>query len=193
MLRKSYDWIISYANKPQAIWVLAAISFAESSFFPLPPDPLYIAMILADKKRTWILAIVCTLTSVLGGILGYLIGSFLFDTLGQWIIQSYGLQESFLQLQNKFLEWGFWIIALKGLTPIPYKIVTITSGVVGINMVTFLMASIIARGFRFFMVAGLLWHYGPDIKRFIDKNLTFVTILSLAALAVGFILLKYIH
>lgn len=193
MLRKSYNWILSYANQPQAIWVLAMISFAESSFFPLPPDPLLIAMIVANRKNAWRIATLCTVSSVVGGIVGYYIGAGLYETIGSWIVMTYGLEESFKNLQHEFLEWGFWIVALKGLTPIPYKIVTIASGVAGLNMTTFIVASIIARGFRFFMLAGLLWYYGPSIKNYIDRNLTLVTVVGLLTLIVGFVIVKYIY
>ena len=193
MLRKSYNWILSYANQPQAICVLAMISFAESSFFPLPPDPLLIAMIVANRKNAWRIATLCTVSSVVGGIVGYYIGAGLYETIGSWIVMTYGLEESFKNLQHEFLEWGFWIVALKGLTPIPYKIVTIASGVAGLNMTTFIVASIIARGFRFFMLAGLLWYYGPSIKNYIDRNLTLVTVVGLLTLIVGFVIVKYIY
>ncbi|MGN6670848.1 MAG: YqaA family protein [Candidatus Nucleicultricaceae bacterium] len=192
MLRKSYNWILSYANKPHAIWVLGIISFAESSFFPLPPDPLLIAMIVANRQNAWRIAALCTVSSVVGGIVGYYIGAGLYETIGAWIVSSYGLEESFRNLQQDFLEWGFWIVALKGLTPIPYKIVTIASGVAGLNMTTFIIASIIARGFRFFMLAGLLWYYGPSIKNYIDRNLTLVTVGGLLTLIVGFVIVKYL-
>ena len=193
MLRKSYNWILSYANQPQAIWVLALISFAESSFFPLPPDPLLIAMIVANRTNAWRIALICTVTSVVGGIVGYYIGAGLYETIGSWIVSTYGLEESFKNLQHEFLTWGFWIVALKGLTPIPYKIVTIASGVAGLDMTTFITASIIARGFRFFMLAGLLWYYGPAIKKYIDQNLMLVTTVGLLTLIVGFAIVKYIY
>lgn len=192
MLRKSYNWILSYANKPHAIWVLGIISFAESSFFPLPPDPLLIAMIVANRQNAWRIAVLCTVSSVVGGIVGYYIGAGLYETIGAWIVSSYGLEESFRNLQQDFLKWGFWIVALKGLTPIPYKIVTIASGVAGLNMSTFIIASIIARGFRFFMLAGLLWYYGPSIKNYIDRNLTLVTVGGLLILIIGFVIVKYL-
>jgi membrane protein YqaA with SNARE-associated domain len=192
MLRKSYSWIMNYATKPHAVWMLSLISFAESSFFPLPPDPLYIAMIIAHRERTWRLALICTVTSVLGGILGYYIGAGLYETIGQWIVSTYGLEETFSKLQEDFLKWGFWIVAGKGLTPIPYKIVTIASGVAGLQLSTFLAASVIARGFRFFLLAGLLWYFGPGIRDFIEKNLGLVTLVTLLALVGGFILVKYI-
>ena len=163
MLRRSYNWIISYAGRPDATRVLAIVAFVESSFFPIPPDPLYIAMLVADRTKAWRLAIICTLSSVIGGVFGYYIGYALYESIGSWILQTYGLTHAFEQLQHDFNEWGFWIVALKGLTPIPYKIVTIASGVAKLNMATFIMASVIARGFRFFMLAGLFYLFGPGM------------------------------
>ncbi len=192
MLHKLYFWIMSFAGHRHALWALMIVSFAESSFFPLPPDPLYMAMILGNREKAWSLAILCTLSSVIGGILGYYIGYALFETLGSWIVESYGLQESFIQLQKNFQKWGFWIVALKGLTPIPYKIVTITSGVAELNISTFIIASIIARGFRFFSLAILLWYFGPSIKNYIEKNLILVTVIGVSFLVLGFFIIKYV-
>jgi membrane protein YqaA with SNARE-associated domain len=186
MLQRIYDWILSFANHPYAIWILGAVSFAESSFFPIPPDPLLIAMLLSRREKTWHLALVCTITSVVGGWLGYAIGHELYETLGEFILQTYGLQAAFDKFQDSFNEWGFWIVALKGLTPIPYKVVTIACGVTGLDFATFTWASIIARGFRFFSLALLFWYFGPSLKGYIEKNLTFVTFASLAALLGGF-------
>ncbi|MBA3814312.1 MAG: DedA family protein [Alphaproteobacteria bacterium] len=186
MLHRIYAWILSFANHPYAIWILGAVSFAESSFFPIPPDPLYIAMLLARREKTWQLAAICTLSSVVGGWLGYWIGYGLYETLGELILQTYGLQSAFERFQDSFNEWGFWIVALKGLTPIPYKVVTIACGVTGLDFTTFTFASLLARGFRFFMLATLFWYCGPSIKEYIDKNLTLVTLASLGALLGGF-------
>lgn len=186
MLERTYQWILGFANHPYAVWILAAVSFAESSFFPIPPDPLYIAMLLARRDKIWQLAAICTLSSVAGGWLGYAIGYGLYETLGEFIVQTYGLQAAFDRFQDSFNEWGFWIVALKGLTPIPYKVVTIACGVTGLDITTFTVASLIARGFRFFLLAVLFWRFGPPIKAYIDKNLTFVTLASLAALIGGF-------
>lgn len=186
MLERTYNWILSFANHPYAVWILAAVSFAESSFFPFPPDPLYIAMLLARRDKTWQLAIICTFSSVFGGWLGYAIGYGLYETLGELILQAYGLQATFQRFQESFNTWGFWIVALKGLTPIPYKVVTIACGVTGLDFWSFTFASLIARGFRFFLLALLFWYYGPPIKSYIDKNLTFVTLASLGALLGGF-------
>lgn len=186
MLQRLYTWILSFANHPYAIWILGAVSFAESSFFPIPPDPLYIAMLLARREKTWELALICTLSSVIGGWLGYGIGYGLYETLGELIVQTYGLQSAFDRFQDSFNEWGFWIVALKGLTPIPYKVVTIACGVTGLDFTTFTFASLIARGFRFFTLGLLFWYCGPSIKNYIDKNLTLVTLASLGALLGGF-------
>jgi membrane protein YqaA with SNARE-associated domain len=186
MLQRLYNWVLSFANHPYAIWILGAVSFAESSFFPIPPDPLLIAMLLSRRDQTWHLAIVCTITSVVGGWLGYAIGHELYETLGEFILQTYGLEATFNKFQDSFNEWGFWIVALKGLTPIPYKVVTIACGVTGLDFATFTWASIIARGFRFFSLALLFWYFGPSLKVYIEKNLTFVTFASLAALLGGF-------
>ena len=186
MLRRFYDWMIKYATHPHANWVLSLVAFTESSFFPLPPDPLYMAMLMANRNRVWRLAMLCTVSSVLGGLLGYYIGYTLFETMGEWIIHTYKLEDSFGRLRAGFQEWGFWLVALKGLTPVPYKIVTIASGVAHLNLLTFAMASLIARGFRFFLLAGLFWYYGPPIKDYIEKNLVLVTTLALGALVGGY-------
>ncbi|MBN9344041.1 MAG: DedA family protein [Holosporales bacterium] len=183
---------MSFAGHRHALWVLTIVSFAESSFFPIPPDPLYMAMILGNREKAWSLAIICTLSSVIGGVLGYYIGYALFETFGMWIVEAYGLEERFVQLQHSFQKWGFWIVALKGLTPIPYKIVTITSGVAELNLSTFILASIVARGFRFFSLALLLWHFGPSIKNYIEKNLVLVTIGGMSVLILGFLVVKYL-
>ncbi len=192
MLRRSYDWIMGYSTRPNALWVLIAVAFAESSFFPIPPDPLYIAMILGQREQAWRLAIFCTLSSVIGGLLGYYIGFALYETVGEWIVTTYGMQDSIEKAMEGFRNWGFWIVALKGLTPIPYKIVTIASGIAKLDMATFLSASIIARGFRFFMLAALLRNFGAEIKEYIDRNLGFVTTVGVSALVIGFVVIKYL-
>lgn len=186
ILQRTYNWVMSFATHPYAIWILAAVSFAESSFFPIPPDPLYIAMLLARRNKTWQLATICTISSVVGGWLGYAIGYGLYESLGQFIVNTYGLQASFDRFQDSFNEWGFWIVAVKALTPIPYKVVTIACGFTGLDITTFTVASLIARGFRFFSVGLLFWYFGPPIKQYIDKNLALVTFGFLAVLLSGF-------
>jgi len=191
MIRRSYDAIMNFASHPKAIWWLNFIAFIESSVFPFPPDPLFIAMILKQKEKAWAIALMCTISSVLGGIVGYYIGYGLYETVGLWVIETYGLESSFKNFQEQFASWGFWIIALKGLTPIPYKIVTISSGLAGFDFKSFLIASVIARGTRFFMLAGRLWYYGPAVRDYIDKNLYFVSTAGLLALVGGFMLFKF--
>jgi membrane protein YqaA with SNARE-associated domain len=187
-----YDKIIQSANSPRAIWAFCGVSFAESSFFPLPPDLLMIPIVLANRSLAWRLAFLGTITSVLGGLVGYAIGYYLFNTLGDWIIQTYNLSASFAKFQQGFDEWGFWIIALKGLTPIPYKLVTIASGVAHFPLETFVIASVIARAFRFYLLAGLLWWLGPWARDFVEKYLTLCLIGSLGIIVLGFVIVKLI-
>src|SRR5947208_664864 len=155
MLRRLYDWCIDAAGKPHAAWVMGAVSFVESSFFPIPPDAMLIPMSLARPDKAWYYATVCTLSSVAGGLLGYLIGSLLYDSVGHWLIQIYGYGDKVEAFREAYARWGTWIILLKGLTPIPYKVVTITSGFAGYNIFLFVICSIIARGMRFYLVAFL--------------------------------------
>lgn len=166
------------------------MSFAESSFFPLPPDLMLIPMILADRAKAWWLATICTISSVLGGLIGYAIGYFLFESAGEWIIQTYHLQDAFTRFQTDFQNWGFWIIALKGLTPIPFKLVTIASGVAGLNLTQFVLASLIARAFRFFLLAGLLWYFGDWARPFIERYLPWILGGLLVSLIAGFVAVK---
>lgn len=189
-LRRLYDWTIRSANTPKAVWTVTLVSFAESSFFPLPPDLMLIPMVLADRAKAWWLAFICTISSVLGGLAGYAIGYFLFETAGEWIIQTYHLEDAFGRFQTDFQTWGFWIIALKGLTPIPFKLVTIASGVAGLNLTQFIFASIIARSFRFFLLTGLLWYFGDWARPFIERYLPFVLGGMLVLLIVGFVAVK---
>jgi membrane protein YqaA with SNARE-associated domain len=190
LLRKIYDWTIRNADSPKAVWLLTLVSFAESSFFPLPPDLMLIPMILANRAKAWWLALLCTISSVFGGLVGYAIGYFLFETAGEWIIQTYGLEAAFAKFQTDFQAWGFWIIALKGLTPIPFKLVTIASGVVGLNITQFVLASIIARSFRFFLLSGLLWYFGDWARTFIERYLPWVLGATLIVLIAGIFAVK---
>jgi len=185
-----YYKTLESANSPRALWIYCLVSFAESSFFPLPPDLLMIPMLLANRSLAWRLAFLGVLTSVLGGFLGYAIGYYLYESLGGWIITTYNLSDAFAKFQQGFDQWGFWIIALKGLTPIPYKLVTIASGVARFDLISFTIASIIARGFRFYLLAALLWWFGPWAKDFIEKYLTLFLISSLAIIVAGFAIFK---
>jgi len=188
MLKKTYDWAMGAAARPGAERTLAVVSFAESSFFPIPPDAFLIPMVLARPDRAWRLATICTVASVLGGLLGYAIGAFLFDTLGQWLMQTYHLEAGFEKFRAGFEEWGVWIILAKGLTPIPYKLVTIASGWAHFNLALFVLASIVTRGLRFFLVALLLRLYGPSIRTFIEKRLALVMLGFLAIIVIGFVI-----
>ncbi len=171
MLRRIYDWCIAAADKPYAIWIMGAVSFAESSFFPIPPDVMLVPMSLARPKRAWFYALICTLTSVAGGVVGYAIGALLYDSVGQWLIQFYGYDEKMDAFRHAYAEYGAWIILLKGLTPIPYKIVTITSGFADYNIWLFILFSFIARGGRFFAAAVLMNMFGPQIRAQLEKRL----------------------
>jgi membrane protein YqaA with SNARE-associated domain len=188
MLRRLYDWCIQAADKPYAAWIMGGISFAESSFFPIPPDTMLIPMSLARPDKAFRFAFLCTWTSVAGGVLGYLIGAVLYDSIGAWVIQLYGYGDKVESFRAAYVEWGAWIILLKGLTPIPYKIVTITSGFAGYNIWMFILLSIIARGGRFFIVAFLLNRYGEWAREVIEKRLGFWVALSAGVLVIGFII-----
>jgi membrane protein YqaA with SNARE-associated domain len=187
MLKRIYDWCIDAAHKPYALWIMGAVAFAESSFFPVPPDVMLIPMSLARPQRAWLYAAVCTATSVVGGLLGYAIGALLFDSVGHWLIQVYGLGDKVDAFRASYAEWGAVIILLKGLTPIPYKLVTITSGFAGYNLVLFILCSIVARGGRFFIVAILLNRYGDLIRRKLEEHLGLWVALGAAVLVLGFV------
>jgi membrane protein YqaA with SNARE-associated domain len=187
MLRRIYDWCIDAAHKPYALWLMGAVSFAESSFFPVPPDVMLIPMSLARPERAWIYATLCTVTSVLGGAVGYAIGALLFDSVGHWLIQFYGYGDKVEAFRAGYAQYGAWIILLKGLTPIPYKLVTITSGFANYNFWMFIGLSVIARGGRFFIVAILLNRYGVWIRETIEKRLGLWVGLGVGALVLGFI------
>jgi len=192
MLRRLYDWVIRLAGSPNAIPAMGAVAFAESSFFPIPPDVMLVPMVLANRAKAFRIALVCTVCSVLGGLLGYAIGYFFFETVGAWLVRVYGLQAGLDRFRAGYAEWGVWVILVKGLTPIPYKVVTIASGVAHFDLFTFLWASIVTRGVRFFAVAGLLWRFGEPIRAFIERRLGLVTWLFLFALVGGFIVVRYL-
>src|SRR6266581_4992686 len=192
MLRRIYDWCIDAADKPHALWILAAVAFAESSFFPVPPDIMLLPMSLAQPRRAWWFATVCTIASVAGGVLGYAIGALLYDSLGHWLITLYGLTDKVETFRASYAEWGAVIILVKGLTPIPYKLVTITSGFAGFNVWLFVLCSIIARGVRFFVAAILLNRYGDWIRVRIEKHLAFWVFLGAAVLVLGFLIVYWL-
>ena len=187
MLRRMYDWCIDAAHKPYALWILGIVSFAESSFFPIPPDVMLIPMALARPQKAWLYAGICTITSVAGGVVGYLIGHLLYDSVGQWVIQFYGYGDKVEAFRAGYAEYGAWIILLKGLTPIPYKLVTITSGFANYNIWMFIGLSIIARGARFYVVAILMNRYGVWIRETIEKRLGLWVGLAVGLVVLGFI------
>jgi membrane protein YqaA with SNARE-associated domain len=192
LLRRLYDWTIEMAGRPQAMPVMAAVSFSESSFFPVIPELMLVPMVLRRRDKAWQIAAVCTIASVLGGVLGYAIGYYLYTGIGERIIALYHLEDNFLAFKAAFDKYGFWIILLKGLTPIPYKLVTIASGVSSYNIGLFVIASIITRGGRFFLVAGLLKAYGEPIQAVLERYLTLITTGILAAIVLGFVIFKYL-
>lgn len=188
MLKRLYDWFIAAADKPSALWIMGAVSFAESSFFPIPPDVMLVPMSLARPQRAWLYALVCTMTSVAGGIVGYAIGAGLYDSVGLWLMHLYGLTDKVEAFRASYAEWGAWIIIGKGLTPIPYKLVTITSGFAGYNVWLFILCSLIARGGRFFIVAVLLNRYGDVIRAEIERRLGFWVAVGAVVLVLGFVI-----
>ncbi|MGB2933053.1 MAG: YqaA family protein, partial [Methyloceanibacter sp.] len=191
MLKGLYDRVIELSKGRYALPALAAVSFAESSFFPVPPDVILVPMALANPAKARLYALVCTVASVLGGLVGYAIGALLYDTLGHWLISAYGYGEGIDAFREAYAKWGAWIILIKGMTPIPYKIVTIASGFAGYNLFYFVLLSIITRGARFYLEAELLRIYGEPIREFIERRLTLVTTGFLAAIVGGFFIAKY--
>jgi|SRR5215468_4695249 len=192
MLRRAYDWCIDAAHKPYAMWLMGLVSFLESSFFPIPPDTMLIPMSLARPEKAWTYATLCTLTSVAGGVLGWMIGAYLYDTVGHWLIQLYGYGDRVEAFREAYARWGTWIILLKGVTPIPYKIVTITSGFAGYNLALFIVFSFIARGMRFYLTAFLLNRYGERARAVIEERLGFWFTVSVLVLVAGIIAALYL-
>jgi membrane protein YqaA with SNARE-associated domain len=192
MLRRLYDWCIASAEKPHATWILGIVSFVESSFFPIPPDVMLIPMCLARPDRAWFYATVCTITSVAGGVLGYLIGSALYDPVGLWLIRFYGLTDKVEAFRDAYAHWGTWIILIKGVTPIPYKLVTIASGFAGYNFVMFVLLSFVARGMRFYFVAFLLNRYGAQARAILEERLEFWVGVAAVLLVGGIVAAVYL-
>lgn len=191
-LRSLYQWTLAQAAKPSAEKALFGVSFAESSFFPIPPDVMLVPMILANPDKAWRLAFICSLASVLGGILGYAIGYFLYETVGLWLMHVYGMVDGVNEFRTMYNQWGAWIILLKGLTPIPFKVVTIASGVAGYNFLWFVLLSAITRAARFYMVAGLLVAGGKPMRDFIEKKLEYLMLAALAVMVVGFMAVEWV-
>ncbi len=192
MLRRLYDWTMALASGPRAPAALGTVSFAESSFFPIPPDILLIPMVIARRDRAFTYAAICTITSVVGGFFGYLIGAFLFTQIAEPILEFYGYLEKFESFRANFNAYGPWIVFIAGLTPFPYKVITIASGATGLSLPVFMAASLVSRGLRFFAVAGLLYLFGPPIRDFIEKRLGLVFTVFVVGLVGGFAAIKYL-
>jgi membrane protein YqaA with SNARE-associated domain len=190
MFKALYDWTIALSASPRAPQALGVISFAESSFFPVPPDVMLVPMVMAKPERAWAYASLCTITSVFGGLAGYAIGALLYDTVGAWLINLYGYGNKMDAFRALYQQYGHWIILIKGFTPIPFKLVTIASGLAGYDLFWFVVLSLITRGARFFLVAGVMNRFGVPLRRFIEANLTMVGIVSIFAIVVGFAAVK---
>ena len=192
MLRKLYDWTMHQAAGAKAPYVLGTVSFVESSVFPIPPDVLLIPMVIAERLKAWWYALICTVTSVLGGLLGYAIGALLFNEVAQPILEFYGYAGKFDTFAAQYNDWGAWIVFIAGVTPFPFKVITIASGATALNLPIFILASIVARGLRFFVVAALLYYLGPPIRAFIERRLGLVFSIFVVSLVGGFVVLKYL-
>lgn len=192
MFRKLYDWMMEKAASDRAPHALFGVSFIESSFFPLPPDLMLIPMCIAKRAKAWSYATICTVASVLGGAFGYVIGYALFEIIGQPILSFYGYAAQFDQFAAQYNEYGAWIVFMAGLTPFPYKVITIASGVAEMNFLIFMVASVVGRGMRFFAVAGLLYYFGEPIRLFIEKYFGILTFVFFALLVGGFVAIKFL-
>lgn len=192
MLRRLYDWTMSLASGPRATTALGAVSFVESSVFPIPPDVLLVPMVIARPKAAWRLALICTLTSVAGAVLGYFIGAFLWEQVAQPVFEFYGYLDKFDHFREVFNTWGWWFVCIAGITPFPFKVITIASGVTGLSFPVFVLASLVSRGIRFFVVATLLYFFGPPVREFIEKRLGLVFTVFMVVLVGGFYLIKFV-
>ena len=192
MIRRLYDWTMGLANTRHALWALAVVAFLESSVFPIPPDVLMIPMIIARPSRAFVIATVALVASVIGGAFGYFIGWGLFESVGQPVLEFYGKTGEFGHFAETYNQWGAWAVLIAGVTPFPYKVITILSGSTGLNFGVFMVASVIARGLRFFVVAALLWKFGAPIRDFIERRLGLMFILFVVILLGGFYMVKYL-
>ncbi len=192
MLRKLYDKTMALAGHPHAERWLAVVSFTEASFFPIPPDVMMLPMILAERRRAWRIALITSLASIAGAFLGYAIGHFFYESIGLPILELYGHVEKFAEFQALYNEWGFWIVFAAGFTPIPFKVMTIASGVTGMALLPFGIAALAGRSLRFFLVAGLLYLFGPPIRVFIERYLGLLTLAFCVLLIGGFLGLRYL-
>ncbi|AIB12074.1 DedA family protein [Azospirillum brasilense] len=192
MLKPLYNRILKLSARKDAVWWMSAVSFAESSFFPLPPDVMLVPMCLAEPKKLWRYTNICALASLIGGLFGYAVGFYLFESIGRLIIDLYNAQESFQRFQDMFAEFGPWFLILKGITPIPYKLLTITAGFAHLDLTVFILCSIVARFSRFYMIAILLHFYGPQVRDIIEKRLMLVTTVLLVIIIGGLLSFKFV-
>lgn len=192
MMRRLYDWMMRAARSERAPHALFWVSFVESSFFPIPPDIMLVPMVLASRLKAWAYASIATVGSVLGGVFGYAIGYFFFEAIGLPILRLYGKADDFSQFSQWFNDYGVWILLIKGMTPFPYKVLTITAGVTHMALVPFMIASIGARAMRFYLVAGLLYWFGEPIRDFVERRLSLVTTVFVVLLVGGFVAVKYV-
>lgn len=192
MIRRLYFWTLGLAQHPHALWALAFIAFIESSVFPIPPDIIMIPMIIARPNRAFLIAFVALVASVAGGLLGYGIGALAFDTIGQPILAALGKSHAMAEFAERFNDLGFWAVLTAGVTPFPYKVITIMSGFTGMPLITFMATSVLARGLRFFVVAGLLYYFGAPIREFIERRLGLMFTLFIVLLLGSFWLVKYL-
>jgi membrane protein YqaA with SNARE-associated domain len=192
IVRDLYNWTLNLARHRRAGSALFGVSFAESSFFPIPPDIMLIPMVIAERRKAFYYAALCTLGSVLGGLFGYAIGYFLFDSFGRQVFEFYGYLDAFERFKNSYNDYGIWIVFIAGVTPIPYKVVTIASGVALMNLPLFIIASALSRGLRFFIVSGLLYKFGAPIQAFIEKHLSLLFSLFCVLLIGGFLAIKFL-
>jgi len=192
MLRRMYDWTVDKAESPYALILLACIAFAESSFFPIPQEALMIPMIVAAPHRAWLVAGVATLASLAGAVMGYLIGFVFYDTIGIQLLEFYGKADRYDEFKALYVDHGVLAVAIGAITPFPFKVTTIVSGLLQMNLLLFMIVCLLGRGFRFFLIAALLRRYGTPVREFIEKRLGLVTILAFALIVGGFVVLKYV-
>ena len=191
-MKKLYDWVLSWAKNPYAVWILFGLAFVESSFFPIPPDVLLMALCISIPLRAWRFALVCTLGSVMGGMFGYAIGFFAFDSIGQPVLEFYGAMDKYDWLSDLYKKYDAWIVFSAGFTPIPYKVFTIGAGVFHVNFVVFVLASLLGRALRFYLIATLLKKYGVQIKSLIERYFGWFSYGFVALLLLGFFVLKFV-
>ncbi|SEN00784.1 membrane protein YqaA, SNARE-associated domain [Pseudorhodobacter antarcticus] len=191
MIRALYDWTLGLAGSRHALWALAFVAFIESSVFPIPPDILMIPMIIAAPRRAFLIAGVCTVASVLGGAFGYYIGAAFFDSIGLPVLEFYGKTDNFTTFTDRYNAYGAWAVLIAGITPFPYKVITILSGATGLSLPVFMAASVVARGLRFFLIAALLYRYGTPIRDFIERRLGLMFTLAVVILIAGFAAIRF--